>query len=218
MNKENSIKLWKFYKPIKTICTNKDPKGRKTIFELLPTNFPKVISIGRLDFMSEGLILFTNNGDFARKLELTKNNITRVYKVFIRGLINKENIYEINSLSGSIDETDANILFLDNVKAKIIVFNYGAFFIESDHAKYNKLTLDTHFSDNVNLLYLDHIIDSEDLFLKYIDKEIKISNSVKYKHKENLLEADEVNLDMVTRTSKIYMKDKNKKVRAIIKN
>ena len=130
----------------------------------------------------------------------------------------KGNIYEINSLSGSIDETDANILFLENVKAKILVFNYGVFFIESDHAKYNKLTLDTHFSDNVNLLYLDHIIDSEDLFLKYIDKEIKISNSVKYKHKENLLEADEVNLDMVTRTSKIYMKDKNKKVKAIIKN
>ena len=130
----------------------------------------------------------------------------------------KGNTYQINSESGSMDDVNENVLILENVTAKILVFNYGTFFIESDMAKYNKLSLDTHFFDNVNLLYLNHIIKSEDLYLKYIDKEIKISNNVKYKNEENFLEADEVDLDLVTKTSKIYMNDKNQKVKAIIKN
>ena len=148
----------------------------------------------------------------------TSQEQNKILELSYKSSDEKGNIYEIKSLSGSIDKKDANILFLENVKAKILVFNYGTFLIESDNAKYNKLTLDTHFNNNVNLLYFDHIIDSEDLFLKYIDKEIKISNSVKYKNKENLLEADQVNLDLVSKTSKIYMNDKTKKVLAIIKN
>ena len=75
---DNNIKLWKFYKPPKTICTNKDPQKRKTIFDILPNNFQRVISVGRLDFMTEGLLLLTNNGDFARKLELPNSNVLRV--------------------------------------------------------------------------------------------------------------------------------------------
>ena len=130
----------------------------------------------------------------------------------------KGNIYQINSESGSLDDVNENVLILKNVTAKILVLNHGTFFIDSDMAKYNKLSLDTHFFDNVNLLYLNHIIKSEDLYLKYIDKEIKISNNVKYKNKESYLEADEVDLDLVTKTSKIYMNDKNQKVKAIIKN
>ncbi len=130
----------------------------------------------------------------------------------------KGNIYQINSTSGSISGADENILILENVNAEISIFNYGIFFIKSDKAKYNRLTLDTHFFNNVNLNYLNHIVESEDLFLKYMDKEIKILNSVKYKNNENLLEADKVDLDLASKTSKIYMKDKNKKVKAVIKN
>ena len=130
----------------------------------------------------------------------------------------KGNIYQINSTSGSISGADENILILENVNAEISIFNYGTFFIKSDIAKYNRLTLDTHFFNNVNLNYLNHIVESEDLFLKYMDKEIKILNSVKYKNNENLLEADKVDLDLASKTSKIYMKDKNKKVKAVIKN
>ena len=126
----------------------------------------------------------------------------------------KEISYEIKSISGSIDEENKNILFLKNVTAKISIFNYGIFLIESKNATYNKLTLDTHFFGDVNLHYLDHIIKSEDLFLKYINKEVKISNNVKYNSNNNLLEADEIYLDLVKRTSKIYMKDKNQKVKS----
>ena len=54
---ESEVRLWKMYKPTKVICTNKDPQHRKTIFDLIPKNYPRLISIGRLDFMSEGLSL-----------------------------------------------------------------------------------------------------------------------------------------------------------------
>jgi len=93
---ETTIRLWKMYKPKKIICTNNDPQKRKTIFDLLPKNFPRLISIGRLDFMSEGLILFTNNGDFARKYELPRSNILRVYRLCINGKIDSNDVLLIN--------------------------------------------------------------------------------------------------------------------------
>ena len=93
---DDSVRLWKMYKPVKIICTNNDPQKRKTIFSLIPKNYPRLISIGRLDFMSEGLLLFTNNGDFARKLELPSNNILRVYRVCINGQIDETDITNIN--------------------------------------------------------------------------------------------------------------------------
>ena len=91
------IRLWKMYKPPKIICTNNDPQKRKTIFSLIPKNYPRLISIGRLDYMSEGLLLFTNNGDYARKYELPSSNILRVYRVCINGDINNEDLKKINS-------------------------------------------------------------------------------------------------------------------------
>ena len=90
------IRLWKMYKPTNIICTNYDPKKRKTIFELLPQNMPRAITIGRLDFMSEGLILLTNNGDFARKLELPSSNILRIYRVYVASIVKNDDIKKIN--------------------------------------------------------------------------------------------------------------------------
>tara|TARA_B100001175_G_C19307652_1_gene541347 strand:+ start:80 stop:772 length:693 start_codon:yes stop_codon:yes gene_type:complete len=90
------IRLWKIYKPIKYICSTRDERNRKKIFDLIPVNFPRTISVGRLDFMSEGLILLTNNGDYSRKLELPKTGYERIYRLCIRGNIEKDNIEKIN--------------------------------------------------------------------------------------------------------------------------
>ena len=93
---ETKVRLWKMYKPPKIICSNNDPQKRKTVFNLIPNNLPRLISIGRLDYMSEGLLLFTNNGDFARKYELPSSNILRVYQVCINGIITNEDVSKIN--------------------------------------------------------------------------------------------------------------------------
>ena len=91
-----NIRLWKMYKPIKYICTTKDERQRKKIFDLIPQDFPRMISIGRLDFMSEGLILFTNSGDYSRSLELPSTGYERIYRVCIKGKIENKNIEMIN--------------------------------------------------------------------------------------------------------------------------
>ena len=114
---ENKLRLWKIYKPIKVICTNKDPQNRKTIFDIIPKNLPRMISIGRLDFMSEGLILFTNNGDFARKYELPSSEILRVYRICINGKVNQEDIIKINK------GITINNIEYKKVAAKIEKFN-----------------------------------------------------------------------------------------------
>ena len=115
---EHNIKLWKFYKPSKVICTNKDPQKRKTIFDILPKNFPRVISVGRLDYMSEGLLLLTNNGDYARKLELPSSNILRIYKVCVKGDIKLNMIKKINK------GVFINGIYYKKVSAKIDKFQY----------------------------------------------------------------------------------------------
>jgi 23S rRNA pseudouridine2605 synthase len=78
-------RLWRFHKPEGLVTTHRDPEGRPTVFEKLPTFMPRVISVGRLDLNSEGLLLLTNDGALARRLELPANGWTRRYRVRIFG-------------------------------------------------------------------------------------------------------------------------------------
>lgn len=80
INQEQKPRLWIYYKPVGLITTHKDPLSRKTVFEQL-VGLPRVISIGRLDLNSEGLLLLTNNGDLARQFELPSNKLKRIYHV-----------------------------------------------------------------------------------------------------------------------------------------
>ena len=80
-----SPRLWLFHKPSGLISTSKDEQGRKTIFDALPTNFPHVLNVGRLDFNSEGLLLLTNDGDIKRHLELPSTGWLRRYRVRVKG-------------------------------------------------------------------------------------------------------------------------------------
>jgi 23S rRNA pseudouridine2605 synthase len=73
-------RLWRYHKPLGLVTTHKDPKGRPTAFEYLPRDLPRVISVGRLDLNSEGLLLLTNDGELARALELPSSGWVRRYR------------------------------------------------------------------------------------------------------------------------------------------
>ena len=88
IHKQKRLRVWSFFKPNGVIVTSKDNENRKTIYDILPKNLENVISIGRLDINSEGLILLTNSGEFSRYLELPINDFERQYKVRVRGDIN----------------------------------------------------------------------------------------------------------------------------------
>ncbi len=79
-------RLWRFHKPTGLMTTHRDPEGRPTVFERLPKQMPRVISVGRLDLNSEGLLLLTNDGALARRLELPATGWIRRYRVRVFGL------------------------------------------------------------------------------------------------------------------------------------
>lgn len=85
-------KLWIFNKPVGIITTHKDPQNRQTVFDMLPKNMGRVISVGRLDVNSEGLLLLTNDGELSRYLEMPKSEISRRYAVRVFGHVTKEQL------------------------------------------------------------------------------------------------------------------------------
>jgi 23S rRNA pseudouridine2605 synthase len=83
-------RLWRYHKPRGLVTTHRDPQGRPTVFAALPAHVPRVISVGRLDFNTEGLLLLTNDGALARHLELPSTGWLRRYRVRAHGSVTQE--------------------------------------------------------------------------------------------------------------------------------
>ncbi|PHP66214.1 pseudouridylate synthase [Zhengella mangrovi] len=90
-------RLWLFHKPSGLVTTNRDPEGRKTVFEALPEGMPRVVSVGRLDINTEGLLLLTNDGGLARVLELPSTGWLRRYRVRVHGEIDQARLDELKN-------------------------------------------------------------------------------------------------------------------------
>ncbi|TCM84385.1 pseudouridine synthase [Rhodovulum steppense] len=85
-------RLWLYHKPSGLVTTEKDEKGRPTVFDALPEDMPRVMSVGRLDLNSEGLLLLTNDGAIKRRLELPSTGWLRKYRVRIKGTPSDETL------------------------------------------------------------------------------------------------------------------------------
>jgi 23S rRNA pseudouridine2605 synthase len=83
-------RLFLFHKPDGVVTTAKDEQGRQTVFDVLPEDLPRVVTVGRLDITTEGLLLLTNDGELARYLELPANNINRTYRVRAHGRVTQQ--------------------------------------------------------------------------------------------------------------------------------
>jgi len=79
------VRMWRYHKPSGLVTSERDEMGRKTVFDALPEDMPRVLSVGRLDLNSEGLLLLTNDGGVKRKLELPSTGWTRKYRVRVKG-------------------------------------------------------------------------------------------------------------------------------------
>jgi 23S rRNA pseudouridine2605 synthase len=80
-------RLWRYHKPVGLVTTHRDEKGRPTVFGAVPPGLPRLISVGRLDLNSEGLLLLTNDGALARRLELPATGWARRYRVRVHGAV-----------------------------------------------------------------------------------------------------------------------------------
>jgi 23S rRNA pseudouridine2605 synthase len=92
-----ATRVWRYHKPAGLLTSHRDPRGRPTVFEHLPPDLPRVISIGRLDLNSEGLLLLTNDGELARALELPATGVVRRYRARARGRTTQDQLDQLKA-------------------------------------------------------------------------------------------------------------------------
>ena len=90
-----ATRLFRFYKPPTTLTAERDPKGRPTIYDRLPPGLPRLMPVGRLDFMTEGLLLLTNDGELKRQLELPRSGVVRTYRARAYGHVTQAQLEQL---------------------------------------------------------------------------------------------------------------------------
>ncbi|MCL4167502.1 UNVERIFIED_CONTAM: hypothetical protein GTU68_026629 [Idotea baltica] len=90
-------RIWLYHKPAGLVTTERDEKGRKTVFDAMPPEMPRVMSVGRLDIASEGLLLLTNDGELKRTMELPATGWLRRYRVRIKGSLSEAKLDELRN-------------------------------------------------------------------------------------------------------------------------
>ncbi|TPN81847.1 pseudouridine synthase [Mesorhizobium sp. CU2] len=106
-------RLFLFHKPAGVVTTNRDPEGRKTVFDVLPADLPRLMTIGRLDINTEGLLLLTNDGGLSRVLELPATGWLRRYRVRVHGKV------EESALAGLRDGIAVDGVFYGSIEASL---------------------------------------------------------------------------------------------------
>ena len=178
-----------------------------------------IVLIISLIFLLTYLLFFNKNEDLVKinEAEIDNKVDNKILDLKYNAIDEDGNSYVIESAAGKVSEKEKNLLILEKVMGVIKIKNSEDIIILSDFANYNKTTLDTYFYDNVRLTYDGHSIDSNELFMNYIDKNINIKDNVRYIGLNNKLYADIVEIDLVTKFSKIYMLDNQKKVKVELK-
>ncbi len=151
----SKIKSYDYYvmnKPKGYVCTVSDDKGRKTVMDLLPNLQNRVYPVGRLDYDSEGLLFFTNDGDFANRLTHPRNEIPKTYLVKIEGNISD---YDINKLRGGITYNGEKFK-----KAKVVLLE--------ENKSFTKFHITIYEGKNREIRKMFEAIKKEVVFLKRI--------------------------------------------------
>ena len=171
-------------------------------------------------FLTISLII---NFKYFKKTSLERNTETKISQATNAGesviedlkylSTDKEgNEYKIEAEKGNIDKNNPDIIFLENVKAFILLQNSEIILIESNYAKYNTKSYDTLFNDSVSVDYGDHVLKSEFLDLSFENNLVSVYDNVRYLSGISSLRADKAEIDILNKKTKIFMEDPNKKV------
>ncbi len=133
---------------------------------------------------------------------------------------NKGNTYEIKSEYGVINPDNSNLILMDKVNAIIYLVDGEKILITSEKAQYNDNNNDTNFKGSVEMIYINHKINSENMDLSFNDKTVILYDNVKYKSSISNVSADRIFVDLLNKNTKIQMNDNNNNVlvRSIIDN
>ena len=127
------------------------------------------------------------------------------------------NKYEITSEFGEIGADELDIILMTNVKAVIDIYNSDPIIITSNFAKYNVKNYDTKFKENVLVKHVDNKLNGENLDLSFQNNLMLMYNNIIYQNPDTKLLADKLEIDLITKDSKIIMNDKKSKIKIIRK-
>tara|TARA_B110001452_G_scaffold240160_1_gene221572 strand:- start:466 stop:1047 length:582 start_codon:yes stop_codon:yes gene_type:complete len=150
-------------------------------------------------------------------LDKTKSGLSEgntIKEIFYESNDSNGNNYIIESDYGTFSDENKDEIIMVNVKAQINLKNGGNIYLMSDNAIYNSLNSDTKFFDNVDLEYLDHNVNADNIDVFFTDSKLEAYNNLIYRNSEVNLIADKVEVDLLTQDSKIFMFD-NSKVKII---
>tara|TARA_B110001450_G_scaffold255615_1_gene283621 strand:+ start:1060 stop:1656 length:597 start_codon:yes stop_codon:yes gene_type:complete len=145
-----------------------------------------------------------------------QNNLLYDVKYFSKGNNGEE--YTVNSKFSELNKDEPNLILMRGVVAVIKGKDSTPINIKADNALYDKLNYNTEFYDNVIVTYNDHIISSDKMDLMFDKNLATVSNNIIYKNLNTKLEADMIEIDLITKNSKIFMYNKKKKVKVISLN
>ena len=149
---------------------------------------------------------------------LPKQESNLIYNIQYLSKDKEGNSYIINSKFGEVDSDKQEIVYLKKVTATISLKNSGLINIYADNAVYNNINYNTNFYENVSVVYSEHHITSDNLDLDFKKNLATIFNNISYKNLNTKLQADKIEIDLITKNSKISMNDKTKKIKIISMN
>tara|TARA_B100000767_G_scaffold164519_1_gene154191 strand:+ start:1158 stop:1754 length:597 start_codon:yes stop_codon:yes gene_type:complete len=130
----------------------------------------------------------------------------------------KGNQYSIKAEYGRVSDKDSNIIIMRNVKAQVIFNIHEKITIDASSATYNTVSYDTNFKDNIIIKYDKNKITCDNVDLLFLDQKIKLYNNINYNNLNTNLIADGMEIDLLTKNSKIYMHNKDKKINVIYRS
>jgi len=152
-----------------------------------------------------------------QKISKNKKDSNIIYNIEYVAQDNDGNNYIVKSKYGELKNDQSDLIILKKVSATINIQNSPSIEITSDGANYNSINYDTEFYGNVTLTYVDHAITSDNLDLYFQKNLAYFSDNVVYKNLNNSIQADKIEIDLITKNSKIYMNNTFKKIKVTSK-
>ena len=189
---------------------------KKTIIQVFLFSVIIIISVFFFKFYFKPTDLTKKNNSKINNSDTNQNNLMSNIKYVAADKIGNE--YIVQSKLAEFDPNQPNLILMEEVTGVIQFTNSSPILISSDKAIYNKLNHDTNFFENVLAVYDDHKISSQNLELFFDRNLASISKKIIYKNLNTELRADRIEIDLVTKNSKILMDKKTKKVKVITLN
>jgi len=147
------------------------------------------------------------------EISIDKNSSNLITNIFYASTDNLGNKFKIKSKTGKISIDNLNIVYMTNVEAIINLINSDPIIIKSNYAKYNKINYETNFEEDVLLTYQTHRITSQNIDLSFENNLATIYNKIEYDNNNVKLSADILEIDLITKNSKIFMDNEYKKIK-----